>query len=1418
MPDKPLTGEGGNPIKSDPELQIMLKKLDSVKKYKTFQGWKTKFLDRLEQFLYEAGMKPADTASNDFSATLEKFTKKEAKVVNHMEKGELSDTKKTVKASLALNEMCNSLTTLVTGVEQLIPSVAREEKKRGFTKFHLGAVLIRQGFHQYKTMKAIEDTIVDIGEKLGDVADRQQQELFKAYVKQVQRFCDVLADLNLYEVMMKCLEFAEPPEEEESEEPETINITIETHDGKTIRLELEVTETIGNIKDAIAPGCGIDPDKQILQWKGTPLEDNDVTLEGLGIQDNAKFFVEPLRIPVTVRTMDGKSIEIMVNPSDYLSDIKRQVEDESDVPAKNQRLFMDGEELDDDMKTAENYGIKAGSVVDMEPKSMKISVETPDGKLLEIEITPSDTSDDIKAKIAEETGMPEPKQVLKFKGEELPSDGETAKDMGIRDGSKINVEIFKVPVTVNTYDGKQIKVLVDPTDYLSDIKRQLEDESGIEAPNQILFMEGDELDDNNRTAQDYGIKAGSVLDLEPNSIQVSVETPDGRKHEVEVSLSDTTDDLKGKIAEQTGMPPKTQVLKFNDQELPSDGSTVKDMGIRDGSEIKVEVFKVPVTINTMDGKKIQVMVDPTNKLIDIKKELEEESGLPANNQKLFMNGEELADDNKTAEDYGIEAGSELDLEPKRIKVSVETPDGKKHEVEIKPSDTTDDLKDKIAEQTGMPPEQQVLKFNGKELPNDASTVKDMGIRDGDEIKVEESTVPITVTDMDGEKIQVMVDPTNSMGDIKKQLEAETGVPADNQRLFMNGNELDDDNKTAKDYGIKNGSELDLEPKKIKVSVETPDGKTHEVEVKPSDTSDDIKAAITAETGMPAETQVVKFNGEELPNDGTTVKDMGIREGDVLKVEIFKVPVTVTDMDGKSVKVMVDPTDSMGDIKKQLEAETGVPADNQRLFMNGEELDDDRKTAGDYGMKPGSVLDLEPKSMKVFVETPDGKKHEVEVKPSDTSDDIKAAIAAKTGIPAETQVVKFNGKELPNDGSTVKDMGIREGDVLKVEIFKVPVTVRTMDGNTVKVMVDPTDSMGDIKKQLEAETGVPADNQRLFMNGNELDDDRKTAGDYGIKSGSVLDLEPKTMKVNIEMPDGSTQDVEIKPSYTSDDIKKAIAGQTGMAVLRQVVKFNGQELPIAKTGKTAKSLGIQDGSTLKVEIFKIPITVKTNEGKTLKLKVEPIGTIDDVKKLIKEETGMSLKKQCLKFNKNELKDGKATVEGCDIISGSELELEPKIDPIIFIDIKCQTLFAVDRETVIEKEALTPHQGNSLDFSEAAKDSATKEKIKKVLLDCQKLGVAPQIVVKATDIDDYDIQEQEAVQNKWGVKLKKREKNKKGEEFIYVDVKTEACGELARKKYIDMGFITPDLDEREKDQQKYDEYVHHIRTTFGIELVK
>jgi hypothetical protein len=1266
-----------NPVRSDPALLALKQKLPQITKHKSFHKWKASFLARLDDFLAQEGMAPAAAACTSFGTLLDKQLRMAAKVTAHVDKGELSVDRKTVKSALALQEMCSLLSKVVDATQTLIPSLQKEEDALGFTKFHVAAALIGQGFRQSSSLLAIQEFCQAIGPALIDVADKQQHVLFDYYVLVLARFMDVIRDIGLHDVMLACARFQEAPEDDESSscEPITVQLTVRPQGGddtQTISLEVDVTETIGNIKEYIANGCGIPPDRQVLTWNEKELGDATQTLEGLGIEDAATFTVALRRVPITVRTIYGESFSLSVDPSQSLAALQEELVPLSAISVENQQLSLANSEtiLDDSTTALEDHGIVAGTVLDLAPKMIQVNVTTPGGATHRIAIKPADDADAMKQLIAKATGLPADKQILRLAGKELATPGQSARALGIREGDTLEADIFKVPVTVNTMDGQKLDIMVDPTDSIADLKRQLEPLTNLAADNQCLSKEGIELDDPDKTATACGIQGGTVLVLAPHTMSITVETPDGTAYQLAVKPSHKAEDVKTQVEALCGFPVPRQILKhkgrrYKGRELPSD-QTLREMDVQPGDAVQVELLMVAVKVNTPNGT-VEIMVDPHATLASLKRTLEGPAGVTVDNQRLFLDQTELADDDKKAGDYGIAPGTVLDLEPKNMHITVETPNGESFMVDIDPADTTERIKQKVQDKTGLAVSQQLLKHKGRELV-----------------------------------------------------------------------------------------------------------------------------------------------------DGKTARDMGIQDGDKLTAEIYKVSVTVRSMDGSELHIMVDPTHTISAIKLQLEPECGLAADNQRLFQEGTELTDG-KTAQDCGIQGGSILDLEPKKLHVTIQTPDGQSLPMELEPSFSIESVKEMIKSQISLSVPQQVLEKNGKTLKN-AATVRSCGIVDGDTLQVDIFKIPVTVNTMDGKKIKLLIDPHQQISEIKRELEAASGIPMENQVLLQQDTELQNEKR-AIDYAIQGGSILDLEPKHMAVTAQTPDGQVHAVQLRPSDSLDQIKEKIAKASGLAAARQVVKLAGKKL---QDGLRAKDTGIQDGSALMVDLYTIPITVVPTGGTEFSLHVEPSQSIDAIKKMCEEASGIPTKKQILKLGEAELSNGRKSAEECGIVQDSTLLLDILSDDIVFVDVKCGTLFGMDRGEVIEKGALTPLEGNKLDFLEAAKDSVARDKLFATMKDSPRLGVARQVVVLAGEVEDYDITDAVAVQGMWGVSLKKVEKNKSGEEFIFIDPKTGACGELSRKKHIASQFITivcdkkegETLAEREQDVQKYDRHIASIRRVFGV----
>jgi hypothetical protein len=151
-----------------------------------------------------------------------------------------------------------------------------------------------------------------------------------------------------------------------------------------------------------------------------------------------------------------------------------------------------------------------------------------------------------------------------------------------------------------------------------------------------------------------------------------------------------------------------------------------------------------------------------------------------------------------------------------------------------------------------------------------------------------STVTIKMWDGSKAPFEVKVDPAKYISDMNRLIAPEAGIAADNQQLFVKDTPLKPMQKVG-ECNIEANSVLTLYPKNIKLKAELPDNNVVEVQVALfEDTSDVIKQKIENASFMPKETQVLKHEGEELPI-GPVIRDMGLRDGDTLQVETFKVP-------------------------------------------------------------------------------------------------------------------------------------------------------------------------------------------------------------------------------------------------------------------------------------------------------------------------------------------------------------------------------------------------------------------------------------------------------------------------------------------------------------------------------------------------
>jgi ubiquitin len=148
-----------------------------------------------------------------------------------------------------------------------------------------------------------------------------------------------------------------------------------------------------------------------------------------------------------------------------------------------------------------------------------------------------------------------------------------------------------------------------------------------------------------------------------HELQIFIKTLNGDTITIQANSSDKIITIKEKIQKkQDNLLPSHQRLIYGGKQLEDD-KTLMDYNIQSEATLHLVVrLKGGQTIyvKTLMGNVFTFEFDENQTLAEVKKKIEETENIPVNEQRLFFNNKQLAD-NKTLKDYKIEEEDTIQL-------------------------------------------------------------------------------------------------------------------------------------------------------------------------------------------------------------------------------------------------------------------------------------------------------------------------------------------------------------------------------------------------------------------------------------------------------------------------------------------------------------------------------------------------------------------------------------------------------------------------------------------------------------------------------------------------------------------------------------------------------------------------------------
>jgi hypothetical protein len=947
---------------------------------------------------------------------------------------------------------------------------------------------------------------------------------------------------------------------------------------------------------------------QRLFFNGVPLKD-EKTIVGSGIRNGDTIDLGPMM--VFVRNSKGKKFTFEVDPDEMVEDMKKLIEKREGTPPDRQKLYFNRLKLVDG-KPISYFKVRHKSTLDLGGMIIFVQPLGLEPKI-ELDVEPTDTLKSVKVKVKNRIRIPVAQQRIFFQEQEMKSDVDTLESYKVQhldtlfmgDDSETALDTGGIkPATmiifvIKDWDQYKFQLNVEPNRTILDVKKMIQASENIAIPEQRLTFKKKSTN-NSKTLEQSHIKNRSILHLE------------------------TRDDKKP--------PPvlnKDTIKKKTPQNEMKPDVTPKERSFSQGKPLKkrkTEETGPAVEIRSPDGSIFSLPIDPEKDTIkDVKRKVGKKLGIPQNDVRLIRQSTKVPKPLKNSHRpvdgdilEVIPSPIEIDLPDKSDGPTIDIlmPNKTKVSIPLLPIMTTEDLMSAIEEKNGKPLPKHRLFFldnDGLELPPKTKLGK-AGIKDG---SILEARPPDTIDILmpDKTKVSIPLLPVMTTEDLMSTIEEKNGKPLPKHRLFFldnDGLELPPKTKLGK-AGIKHGSIIEARPPdSFSVrTVGTKGPRTFNLDIDPDIPGNDIRRKVAKLSGVPVKNLRLTIDGEEVDAHYEP------KHGDVLDVAPM---IEILLPDKSKIKLTVLPTMTVEDVKELVQEKTGIKNTNQRVFfLDGFDELKPNIPISETGIMCGSVLQMRPPDTITLRSRSNSspRTFHLDIEPGDSVDDLKRNIATILGVPAKEIHLVFDGEEIDDI-----DYSPSRGDILDIAP---QVQVTMPDKTKVDLIIFPTMTVADAKQLIEEKTGIPRSMQRIFFLDDEGIplDDKVLLSKAPIEHGTALEIRlPEEREIKLRCQGRDFILVVDPMADTIDDLKRKAAARLGFAVKELPPLFLGEEELVDQYYTPNK------GDILDIDV---PFTcVELPDGSRVQLAILPTHTIDDVKEIIEERTGIAKAEQRVFF--------------------------------------------------------------------------------------------------------------------------------------------------------------------------------------------